>query len=150
MPSVIASYVYAFAALVAVSALLIFSVNSYSLSLRAQSEQDQLQSILTGLAAKADEILTLVETTNASLTVNVNLPTTIGDQYYWLRLSNDSAKAWVEGSVGEYHEDAAGLKVFIPEDAVMSGYFLSEKGTATLYGSMNASLPQLNLSSTGA
>jgi len=149
MPSVITSYVYTFAALVAVSALLIFSVNSYAYSLRAASEQDQLQSLVTGLAAKANEILTLIETTNASLTVNLNMPTTIGDQYYWLRISNDSSKACVEGALGEFRQDAAGFQVYIPSHAIMSGYFISANGIATLHGYMNTSTIQLNLASIG-
>jgi hypothetical protein len=149
MPSVVSSYVYTFAALVAVSALLIFSVNSYAYSLRAASEQDQLQSVLTGLAAKANEILTLVTTTNASVTASLNLPTTIGDQYYWLRIRNDSSKAWVEGALGEYHEGLTGLQVVIPSYAVMSGYFISAHGFATLHGYTDASIPQLNLTSAG-
>jgi len=149
MPSVVSSYVYTFAALVAVSALLIFSVNSYAYSLRAASEQDQLQSILTGVAAKANEILTLVTTNNASLTMSLSMPTTIGDQYYWLRIRNDSSKAWVEGALGEFHESLTGLQVVIPSYAVMSGYFISVKGIATLRGYMDASTPQLNLAFAG-
>jgi hypothetical protein len=149
MPSVVSSYVYTFAALVAVSVLLIFSVNSYAYSLRAASEQDQLQSILTGVAAKANEILSLVTTTNSSVTASLSMPTTIGDQYYWLQIRNDSSKAWVEGALGEFHEGATGLQVFIPSYAVMSGYFSSAKGIATLHGYMDASTPQLNLASAG-
>lgn len=149
MPSVVTSYVYTFAALVAVSALLMFSVNSYAYSLRAASEQDQLQSILTEVAAKANEILTLLETSNASLTVSLNMPTTVGDQYYWLRINNDSSEAWVEGALGEFREESDGFQVFISGYAVMSGNFISAKGIATLHGYMNASTPQINLTSTG-
>jgi len=149
MPSVVASYVYTFAALVAVSALLIFSVNSYAYSLRAASEQNQLQSILTGVAAKANEALILVTTNNASLTVTLNMPTTIGDQYYWLQIHNDSSKAWVEGALGEFREGLDGLKIVIPNYAVMSGYFISADEIATLHGYMDASTPQLELASSG-
>jgi hypothetical protein len=149
MPSVVSSYVYTFAALVAVSALLIFSVNSYAYSLRVASEQDQLQNILTGVAAKANEILTLVTTTNSSVTVSLNMPTAIGDQYYWLRIRNDSSQVWVEGALGEFHEDATGLQVLIPGYAVMSGYFVSARGIAILRGYMVASIPQLNLTWAG-
>jgi hypothetical protein len=145
MPSVVSSYVYTFAALVAVSALLIFSVNSYAYSLRAASEQDQLQSILTGVAAKANEVLTLVTTNNASLTVSLSMPTSIGNQYYWLRICNDSSRAWVEGALGEFHEGLTGHQVVIPSYAVMSGYFTSVKGIAKLHGYMDASATHLNL-----
>jgi len=149
MPSIVSSYVYTFAALVAVSALLILCVNSYVYYLRTTSEQDQLQSILTGVAAKANEILTLVTTTNSSVTASLSLPTAIGDQYYWLRISNDSSRAWVEGALGKFHEGPAKFQIAIPSYAVMSGYAMSEHGLATLQGYMDASIPQLNLTSTG-
>lgn len=149
MPSIVSSYVYTLVALAAVSALLIYSLNSYVYTLRASAETDQLQSILNGVAAKANEVLTLVTTTNSSSTIYLNLPTTIGNQYYWIRLRNDSAKAWVEGSFGEILEGDMELKVLIPCDAAMSGCFISTRGQATLQGYMNGSIPQLNLASAG-
>jgi len=149
VPSVVSSYIYTLVALAAVSALLIYSLNSYSYTLRASAEADQLQSILNGVAAKANEVLTFVTTTNSSLTIYLNLPTTIGNQYYWIRLRNDSTKAWVEGSFGEILEGDTELKVLIPCDAAMSGHFVSTRGQATLQGYMNGSTPQLNLASVG-
>ena len=149
MPSVVSSYIYTLAALTAVSALLIYSLNSYAYTLRANAETDQLQSILNGVAAKANEVLTLVTTTNSSLTVYLNLPTTIGNHYYWMRMRNDSAKAWVEGSLGDMVEGNIDLQVEIPSEAKLSGHFVSTHGQATLQGYMNGSTPQLNLASVG-
>jgi hypothetical protein len=149
MPSVVSSYIYTLVALTAVSALLIYSLNSYAYTLRASAETDQLQSILNGVAAKANEVLTLVTTTNSSLTVYLNLPTTIGNQYYWMRMRNDSSKAWVEGSLGDMFEGNTDLQVLIPCEATLSGHFISTHGQATLQGYMNGSTPQLNLASVG-
>jgi len=149
MPSVVSSYIYTLVALTAVSALLIYSLNSYAYTLRASAETDQLQSILNGVAAKANEVLTLVTTTNSSLTIYLNLPTTIGNQYYWMRMRNDSSKAWVEGSLGDMFEGNTGLQVLIPCEATLSGHFVSTRGQATLQGYMSGSTPQLNLASVG-
>jgi len=149
LPSIVSSYIYTLVALTAVSALLLFSLNSYTFTLRNTSETAQLKNILNGVAAKANEILTLVTATNSSLTVYLALPTTIGDQYYWMRIRNDSSCAWVEGSLGQMLEGYAELRVLIPSKTSTSGYFISVQGQALLQGYMNGSTPQLNLASVG-
>ena len=149
MPSIVASYIYTLVALTAVSALLLYSLNSYAYTLRNTAEADQLQSLLNGVAAKANEVLTLVATTNSSLTVYLSLPTSIGNQYYWIRMRNDSSTAWVEGSFGEIFEDKTDLQVVIPCKATLSGHFVSTRGQAMLQGYLNGSTPQLNLASAG-
>jgi len=143
------SYIYTLVALTAVSAILLYSLNSYTFTLRNSSETDQLRNILNGVAAKADEILTLVAATNSSLTVYLDLPATIGDQQYWMRIRNDSFSAWVEGSLGQLFEDNAELRVFISSRASTSGNFNSAHGKASLRGYMNGSTAQLNLASVG-
>lgn len=149
LPSIVSSYIYTLVALTAVSALLLYSLNSYTLTLRSTSETDQLRNILNGVATKADEIQTLVTSTNSSLTVFLNLPATIGDQQYWMRVRNDSSSAWVEGSLGQIFEGNAELRVFISSKASTSGYYISAHGQASLRGYMNGSTPQLNLASVG-
>jgi len=149
LPSIVSSYIYTLVALTAVSALLLYSLNSYTLTLRNTSETDQLRNILKGVAAKADEILTLVTATNSSLRVYLNLPTTIGDRQYWMRIRNDSSSAWIEGSLGQMFEGNAELRVLISSKASTSGYFTSVHGQALLQGYMSGSTPQLNLTSVG-
>jgi len=149
LPSTVSSYIYTLVALTAVSALLLYSLNSYTLTLRNTSEVDQLRNILNGVAAKANEILTLVTDTNSSLTVYLNLPATIGDQQYWMRMRNDSSSAWVEGSLGQIFEGNVELRVFISPKASTSGYFISTEGQALLQGYVNGSTPQLKLTSLG-
>lgn len=149
LPSIVPNYIYTLIALIAVSALLLFSLNSYTYTLRNTSETAQLKNILNSVTAKADEILTLVTATNSSLTVYLDLPTTIGDQYYWMRVRNDSSKAWVEGALGQRVESYTELRVLIPSKASTSGYFISAQGQALLQGYMNGSIPQLKLASVG-
>lgn len=149
LPSIVSSYIYTLVALTVVSALLLFSLNSYTFTLRNTSETAQLKNILNGVAVKANEILTLVTATNSSLTVYLDLPTTIGDQNYWMRFRNDSSSAWVEGSLGQMFEGYAELQVLISSKTSTSGYFISAQGQALLQGYMNGSTPQLNLTSVG-
>jgi hypothetical protein len=146
----VSSYIYTLVALAAVSALLLYSLNSYTFTLRNSSENSQLRSILKGVAAKADEVITLVTATNSSLTIYLNLPTTIGDQSYWMKVRNDSSSAWLEGSLGQMFEsNDSQLRVFISSKTSTSGYFISTAGQAFLQGYMNGSTPQLNLTSWG-
>jgi hypothetical protein len=149
LPSIVSSYIYTLVALTVVSALLLFSLNSYTFTLRNTSETAQLKNILNGVAAKANQILTLVTVTNSSLTVYLALPTTIGDQHYWMRIRNDSSNAWVEGALGQMFEGYAELRVLIPSKPSTSGYFISAQGQALLQGYMNRSTSQLNLASVG-
>jgi len=149
LPSIVSNYIYTLVALTAVSALLLYSLNSYTLTLRNTSETDQLRNILNGVAAKANEILTLVTATNSSVTVYLNLPTTIGNQQYWMRIRNDSSCAWAEGSLGQMSEGNAELRVFLSSKTSTSGYFISAHGQALLQGYLNGSTPQLNLASVG-
>jgi len=145
----VSSYVYTLVGLTAVSALLLYSLNSYAFTLRSTSETDQLRNIVNGVAAKANEILTLVTSTNLTLTAYLDLPTTIGDQQYWMRIRNDSSRAWIEGSLGQIWEGNVELHVFIYPKASVSGYFVSTHGHTLLQGYMNGSAPQLNLASVG-
>lgn len=145
------SYIYTLVALTAVSALLLVSLNSFTFTLRNTSEIAQLKSILNGVSAKANEILTVITANNSSLTIYLDLPTTIGDQYYWMRIRNDSSNAWIEGSLGQMFEDYVNpeLRVLIPSKTSTSGCFISTQGQALLQGYMNGSTPQLNLASLG-
>jgi len=149
LPSIVSNYIYTLVALTVVSALLLYSLNSYTFTLRNTSETAQLKNILNGVGAKANEIITLVTATNSSLTVYLDLPTTIGDQHYWMRVRNDSSSAWVEGSLGQMFKGYAELQVLIPSKTSTSGYFISSRGKALLQGYMNGSTPQLNLASVG-
>jgi len=149
LPSVATSYIYTLVALTSVSALLIYSLNSYTATLRNMSETDQLRNILNEVAAKANELLTLVTATNSSVGVSVPLPTFIGNQQYWMRLRNDSSRAWLEGSLGQTVGGGEVYQVFLPPKTSTSGYFVAGRGTLLLECYLNVSTPQLNLASLG-
>ena len=149
MPSTLSSHIYTLVALAAVSTILVATLNSYTTSLRATSEIEQLKNLLNHVAAKGNELLTIVATTNSSTRVFIQLPTTIGHKQYWLRARNDSSSAWLEGSLGQMTENGVTHQVFLPQRTSASGYFVGGYGPAILGSYMNGSTPQLNLASQG-
>lgn len=149
MPSTIPSHIYTLVALSAVSAILIATLNSYTTSLRATPEIEQLKNLLNHVAAKGNELLTIVAATNSSAQVSIQLPATIGYKQYWLRVRNDSSSAWLEGSIGQMIENEVTQRVYLPKRVSASGYFIGGYGPAILESYMNGSTPQLNLASLG-
>ena len=145
MPSTIASHIYTMVALAAVGSLLVATLNSYTTTLRATSETEQLKNLLTQVAAKGNELLTIADATSSSARVFLQLPATIGYQQYWIRASNDSSSTWIEGSLGQITKNKAPNLVFLPKGTSASGYFVGGYGPAILESCMNGSTLQLNL-----
>jgi len=149
LPSTLPSYIYTFVALAAISTILVATLHSYTMSLEATAEIEQLENLINHVAAVGSELLTIVATTNSSARVFVQLPTTIGNRQYWLGARNDTSRAWLEGSLGQAMIREATAYVFLPQRTSASGYFVSGYGPAILEACMNGSTPQLNLSSLG-
>jgi len=116
---------------------------------RTIPEIKQLKNILDQVAAKANELYTLVTTTNSTAYTFIQLPPTIGYRQYWIRVQNDTSNVWVEGALGQLGESGTKYQVFLPRKASTSGYYIGGYGPATLECYMNGSIPQLNLRPTG-
>ncbi len=146
MPSIIPSYIYMFAAMTAVGTLLIFSFNSYAATLRFIPETEQLDNLLNYVAAKATELATSTQI-DAVTQFYLNLPTTIGDQQYWIRLQNDTVQSWVIGGFGTDWNITSSYRVFLPGNSIATGHHLSVYGPAVLESWTNGSVRQLFLTS---
>jgi len=149
LPSIISGHIYTMVALAAVGTLLVATLYSYTASLRATAEAEQLKNLLSQVAAKANELLTITAATNSSTRIVLQMPATIGYQQYWIRVSNDSTSAWVEGSLGQVVERTASNLLFLPKGTSAYGSFVGGYGPAVLESYMNGSTPQLNLASLG-
>ncbi|HKZ93611.1 MAG TPA: hypothetical protein VJ249_03385 [Candidatus Bathyarchaeia archaeon] len=149
MPSTIPSHIYTMIALAVVGSLLVATVNSYTASLKNASEIEQLRNLLGQVAAKGSELATLVASANTSAQASLQMPTSIGTQQYWLRASNDSSNAWIEGALGRTTTQAVLNRVYLPRPVSASGYFISGYKSIILETYMNGSIPQLVLSSLG-
>ncbi len=150
MVSVAAGYVYTFAAITAVSTLLIFSFSAYANTLQAVPEAYKLRAVLNQLAAKATEVSAFAVFTNSTVKSVLEMPSAIGDRAYWVRLRNDSARAWVEGGFGRTPtDDTWDLRVYLPRPLNVSGCYFSGYGFAVLECLMVDETPSLVLSFSG-
>jgi hypothetical protein len=120
-----------FVATVVIGTLLIFSFSSYAATLRYLPEKEQLDNLLSHVAAKAIEIMTITSN-DSTAKVYLDLPTSIGDRQYWIRLRNDSLQAWVEGGLGEIWNGTNVNKVFLPAGPAATGEFVGDFGVAML------------------
>lgn len=112
MPSIIPSYLQMFVAMTAVGTLLIFSFNSYASTLQSVPETEQLDNLLNYVAAKATELTT--STPTAGITqFYLDLPTSIGNRQYWIRLQNDTLQSWVMGGFGTDWNITSSYRVFL-------------------------------------
>jgi type II secretory pathway pseudopilin PulG len=137
-------------AMAAVGALLVATVSAYTTTIRTASETEQLENLLSYVAARGSELTTLVAATNSSTQSSLQVPAAIGYKQYWLRARNDSSTAWIEGSFGEIVEKTAPNRVFLPKGTSASGYYVAGYGPAILSAYINGSTVQLKLASLGA
>lgn len=149
LPSIALNHLYTFIALTTVSILLISSYSSYAGTLQTIPEIEQLKNILDHVAAKGNELLTLVTSTNSTAHTMVQLPPTIGNRQYWIRIRNDTSDVWIEGALGQIDESGRKYKIFLPGEASTSGYYIGGYGPAMLECYMNGSIPQLDLRAAG-
>lgn len=149
MPSITPSYLYTFVALIVVSSLLIFSFMAYVEALRVSSETRQLKNLMDYVAAKSTELLTLTLATNATSEAFLSMPTSIGNRRYWLQFRNDSAKAWLEGGLGDVIVEGTELHVSLPKEASATGYYIGGYGAIHLECYLNESITQILLTKSG-
>jgi Na+-translocating ferredoxin:NAD+ oxidoreductase RnfG subunit len=149
LPSILSSHVYTLVGLAAVGTLLIATINSFTTTLKAWSENEQLKNLLSQVAAKAEELLATVAATNASAQIFLQMPASIGYKQYWLQARNDSTSAWIEGALGPWTEHGATHRVYLPHGTSASGHYLGGYGPAVLESYRNGTVLQLKLSSFG-
>ncbi len=147
MPTIAPSYIYAFFALVTVSSILISSFGAYAATLRTIPEREQLENLLKLIASKGYELITLTTAANSTSQAVLQLPTTIGTKQYWIRLSNESSKTWVEGALGLIHENSITNRVYFPKTISAYGNYSSGYGPAVLECYVNGTIITLHLTS---
>lgn len=146
MTAITPSYLYTFFAIIAVTSILLVSFIGYANAIRFSSETRKLKNLMDHVAAKTTELLTLAKAANASTEVFLQTPTSIGDKQYWLRLRNDSVKAWLEGGFGNMPTEAE-LRVYLPNKALALGYYVSGYGAIRITCTVKADVLQIQLSS---
>lgn len=131
MPSIIPSYIYTIFASILVGAILICAVGLVTANVKATVEKQQLSNVAEYIAAKSLELITQSTASNASITVQLSLPATIGNQQYWVSISNDTDSTIVQVGLG-VNAVSSEQQAIIPSDVSTSGIYLSSSGRASL------------------
>jgi len=101
------------------------------------------------VATKSTELVTLALNANSTAEAYVEMPVSVGNKQYWLKIENDSEKAWLNGGLGETISGSADLQVCLPREASAVGYYIGGRGAAVLSCDMNDGTPQVTLSCSG-
>jgi hypothetical protein len=131
LPSIIPSYVYTLFASVIVGALIIGACGLSVVNLKQEAEKQELSNIADYVAVKGMELASNAPADNLTSTVRFDVPPLIGNQIYWIRIQNDSAKAWVEVGFGNAAA-TSDQRAYIPTDLSALGTCTSDSGMATL------------------
>ena len=107
---------------------------------------EQLENLLNHIASKGYELITLTTATNSTSEAVLQLPSTIGIKQYWIRLSSESSKAWIEGALGSIHESSQRNRVYLPKTVSVLGNYSSAYGPAILECYVNDSTIHLHRS----
>jgi hypothetical protein len=145
VPPIAPSYIYAFFAVIAVSGILISTFASYATTLRVIPEMEQLENLLNHVASEGCELITLAAGTNSTAEAVLKLPSAIGNKQYWIRLRNESSKAWVEGALGPIHQGNVTNRLYLPKAVSALGNYSSGYGPAVLECSVNGPAITLHL-----
>ena len=131
MPSIIPSYVYTLFASIIVGTLVISACGLSTANVKREAEQQQLSNIAEYIATESLELISYTPSENLTSTLHLDVPSLIGNQRYWIRIANDSAKTWVEVGFGTTVL-SSDQRAYIPSDAVATGTYISGSGSASL------------------
>lgn len=131
MPSIIPSYVYTLFASLIVGTIVISACGLSTLNVKTEAEKQQLSNITEYVATESMELISHATAENLTSTLHVDLPPLIGNQRYWIEITNDSARTWVEAGFGTT-AISSDQRTYIPSDVSASGTYMSDSGAAIL------------------
>jgi len=131
MPSIIPSYIYTLFASLIVSTLIIGMCGIVTSNIKLEAEKQQLSNIVDYVTAKSVEVASNALAYNISSTVSLDIPNLIGNKVYWIRITDDGERAFVEGGFGAAIHQSR-LEVEIPLEVSASGAHISTSNLAFL------------------
>jgi hypothetical protein len=131
MPSIIPGYVYSLFAALLVGAIIVYSCNLASLTIRTQATNQQLKNIDEYVATECLMLKSHTSEENQTTTQFLDVPSQVGNQIFWIQVANDSQGAWVESGFGRTVSSSE-LHTAIPAEVNASGIFISGSGRAIL------------------
>jgi len=131
MPTIIPGYVYSLFAALVVGTIVVSSCSLSTVNIRNEAQDQQLVNIDKYVATQGLTLLTHVVEDNQNITQFLEIPSQIGNQRFWIRITNDSSGSWVESGFGTaaFQSDR---RIYIPAEITASGIFVSGSGRAVL------------------
>jgi hypothetical protein len=131
MPSIIPSYVYSLFAALIVGTIVLYACSLSTMNIRNEAATQQLSNIDEYVATQSLTLLSRTTEDKQNSTLSLDIPSAIGNEIFWIRISNDSSSAWVESGFG-INATASQARMYIPATVVASGTFVSGSGRALL------------------
>ena len=132
MPSQATNYFYTLVAMGVISLMLTNAFEGQVGALEVTAEKKELRRLMEAVAAEGTELMSITEATGATVKVSIETPTTMGNRQYWVRLTSDGSKAWVEGGFGDPWTGTLLREAFLPWNVLTSGTYRGGYGTLSL------------------
>ena len=146
MPSIIPGWVYSIFAALIVGTLIVYACSISTLNVKYQANSQQLKNIDEYVATQSLSLLSHTTESNQNTTQFLDIPLSIGNQRFWIRIANDSSGAWVESGFGTTLSSNS-VQMNIPANFEASGYFISGSGKAKLQCQFENQIATLTLTS---
>ncbi len=146
MPSIIPGWVYSIFAALIVGTIIVYACSISTLNVKNQANSQQLKNIDEYVATQSLSLLSHTTENNQNTTQFLDIPSSIGNQRFWIRIANDSSGAWVESGFGTTLSSSS-LQMNIPANFDASGYFISGSGRAKLQCQFENQIATLTLTS---
>ena len=131
MPSIIPGYVYSIFAALIVGAIIVYVCGISTLNVKNEANNQQLKNIDAYVATQSLKVLSQTTENNQNSTQFLEIPSSIGNQRFWIRIDSDSSGAWIESGFGTI-VSSKNPQITIPAKVDASGYFISGSGRAKL------------------
>ncbi|MEM2560914.1 MAG: hypothetical protein QXT06_01095 [Candidatus Bathyarchaeia archaeon] len=132
MPAITPSYLYTFFAILVVGSILTLTFMNYAESVMVSVDVKELRGVINNVAAKIAELVNIVEGGNIAARAIIQVPASSNGKQYWLRLTSEQCKVWVEGYFGESPLRSPCLRTCIPVNASASGQYFGGYGAIIL------------------
>jgi hypothetical protein len=146
MPSIIPGWVYSIFAALIVGTIIVYACSISTLNVKNQANSQQLKNIDEYVATQSLSLLSHTTENNQNTTQFLDIPSSIGNQRFWIRIANDSSGAWVESGFGTTLSSNS-VQMNIPANFGASGYFISGSGRAKLQCQLENQTATLTLTS---
>jgi hypothetical protein len=123
--------VYSLFAALIVGSIIVYACATATSAIQSRAQNQQLANLDQYVAAEALTLLSHTTQENQTASRYLDLPSSVGNQQYWISLDTDSSGAWVRSGLGT-NVLATDLAVYVPAEVAASGSFVGGSGRPLL------------------